>query len=119
MLHMDPRQRGYTVLYHEGERTHCPGCGRSNWNVGRCMAECAFCATALPIADEGLREAMPTFVQSRDTGLFENARQTPLIMQSIVAAAMAGGLIASLAAYNSAAQAESVPAPTHQMTALR
>lgn len=28
----------------------CPGCGRSHWHVGRATAECAFCATAMPLA---------------------------------------------------------------------
>jgi hypothetical protein len=38
---------------------HCPGCGHSNWLVGRSMAECAICATALPRADL-VQEALPT-----------------------------------------------------------
>lgn len=44
----DPVARGYVVAYH-GPATPCPGCSRSNWLVGRQLAECAFCATALPI----------------------------------------------------------------------
>lgn len=40
--------RGYVPLYRAG--TCCPGCGRSNWTIGRLSAECAFCATALPLA---------------------------------------------------------------------
>jgi len=32
----------------------CPGCGKSHWYVGRLTAECAFCATALPIAAGGI-----------------------------------------------------------------
>jgi hypothetical protein len=59
MIHIDPRQRGYSVLYHEGENMHCPGCGHTNWYVGRVMAECAFCSTALPRAEELTREAVP------------------------------------------------------------
>lgn len=45
--------RGNHVAYHQGEVNHCPGCGRSNWYVGRMNAECAFCATAIPIAAKG------------------------------------------------------------------
>lgn len=30
----------------------CPGCSRSHWYVGRMMAECAFCGTAIPLAPE-------------------------------------------------------------------
>jgi hypothetical protein len=42
-------QRGYHVAYRDGEANHCPGCGRTHWLIGRMMAECAFCATALPL----------------------------------------------------------------------
>ena len=45
-----PLERGYSVVYREDETNHCPGCGRTHWYVGRLMAECAFCATALPLA---------------------------------------------------------------------
>jgi len=43
--------RGYAPAYRTGGANHCPGCGRSHWLVGRSTAECAFCATAIPIAD--------------------------------------------------------------------
>lgn len=46
-------ERGYCVLYRPNEANRCPGCGRSHWHVGRLMAECGFCATALPIAFRG------------------------------------------------------------------
>lgn len=42
-------QRGYHIFYRDHETNHCPGCGRSHWHIGRVMAECAFCATALPL----------------------------------------------------------------------
>lgn len=42
-------QRGFVVLYRRAEPNHCPGCGRSQWLVGRSTAECANCGTALPI----------------------------------------------------------------------
>ncbi len=51
----DPAVRGYHVVYREQEVNHCPGCGRSHWYVGRLMAECGFCATALPLADASIR----------------------------------------------------------------
>ena len=50
----DPATRGYHAVYREGETNHCPGCGRSHWIIGRFSAECAFCATALPLAETGL-----------------------------------------------------------------
>ena len=43
--------RGYILVYREGEVNRCPGCGRSHWHIGRISAECAFCATAIPLAD--------------------------------------------------------------------
>ena len=42
-------QRGYHIVYREDETNHCPGCGHTHWYIGRLMAECAFCQTALPL----------------------------------------------------------------------
>jgi len=42
--------RGYAPVYHQHEVNRCPGCGRSHWWIGRQLAECAFCSTALPLA---------------------------------------------------------------------
>lgn len=42
-------QRGHHIVYRDHEINLCPGCGRSHWHVGRMMAECAFCAMALPL----------------------------------------------------------------------
>jgi len=47
----DPNARGYHAVYRAGEVNHCPGCGRTHWMIGRAVAECAFCATALPLTD--------------------------------------------------------------------
>ncbi len=46
----DPARRGYHAVYRQHETNHCPGCGRSQWLLGRSSAECGFCATALPFA---------------------------------------------------------------------
>ena len=43
------RQPGYAIAYRPGEANHCPGCARQHWIVGRVMAECAFCGTALTL----------------------------------------------------------------------
>ena len=53
----DPVRRGYHVVYRPHERNHCPGCGRSQWIVGRLLAECAFCSTALPLVEAGMTGA--------------------------------------------------------------
>jgi hypothetical protein len=47
--HFNPRDRGNYAIYRECEVNRCPGCGRTHWIVGRVTAECAFCATALPL----------------------------------------------------------------------
>ena len=45
----DPAKRGYHAVYRANQVNHCPGCGRTHWYIGRSMAECAFCTTALPL----------------------------------------------------------------------
>lgn len=52
----DPAQRGYHAVYREQQVNHCPGCGRTHWIIGRVSAECAFCTTALPLAEAGMQE---------------------------------------------------------------
>jgi hypothetical protein len=42
------------LSYRPGRAMPCPACGERQWLVGRIMAECAFCETALPI-DSGYR----------------------------------------------------------------
>lgn len=53
----DPSVRGFVPAYHAGEYNRCPGCGRSHWLIGRLLAECAFCTTALPLSDGGMTGA--------------------------------------------------------------
>lgn len=53
-LRASPGERGYGIVYRPDETNHCPGCGRTHWHVGRSSAECAFCATALPLAEGGM-----------------------------------------------------------------
>lgn len=63
----DPTLRGYHAVYRENEVNHCPGCGRTHWLLGRQLAECAFCSTALPLKDavrHGPAPA-PVFFRSR------------------------------------------------------
>lgn len=42
--------RSFIPLYHQDTVNHCPSCGHTHWHIGRSTAECAFCATALPLA---------------------------------------------------------------------
>jgi hypothetical protein len=63
----DPAARGYHVVYREHEVNHCPGCGRTHWIIGRMSAECAFCATALPLAEASMRSgSSPAIIQHRN-----------------------------------------------------
>ncbi len=44
-------QRGFVLHYRPGRDNCCPGCGHSNWYVGRMLAECAMCNTVLPLRE--------------------------------------------------------------------
>lgn len=44
---------GYRIAYRPLEPNYCPGCGKAHWIIGRTTAECAFCATALPLIAGG------------------------------------------------------------------
>ena len=63
----DPVFRGYHAVYRAGQTNHCPGCGRSHWIVGRLLAECAFCSTALPLKEAATQgpAAAPVFWSGR------------------------------------------------------
>ena len=50
----DPSVRGYHAVYHENSVNRCPGCGRSHWLIGRMLAECGFCGTALPLSEKAV-----------------------------------------------------------------
>ncbi len=47
----NPALRGYHAVYRENAVNHCPGCGRTHWLIGRLLAECGFCGTALPLSE--------------------------------------------------------------------
>lgn len=53
----DPSRRGYHAVYREDAVNHCPGCGRTHWLIGRMLAECGFCGTALPLSETYLHGA--------------------------------------------------------------
>jgi hypothetical protein len=65
----DPARSGFRIIYRANETNHCPGCGRSHWIVGRMSAECAFCATALPL-EHGLTVGTGLFRNRGKTGAF-------------------------------------------------
>lgn len=62
-----PGGRGYHAVYRENEVNHCPGCGRTHWIIGRVSAECAFCTTALPLAEASMRSHhRPVIIQHKN-----------------------------------------------------
>jgi hypothetical protein len=69
----EPAQRGYHAVYRENAVNHCPGCGRTHWHIGRIMAECAFCATALPLSESYRIGAMSSFARARPPIVSANA----------------------------------------------
>jgi len=60
-----PDQRGYHAVYREHDVNHCPGCGRTHWIIGRISAECAFCSTALPLAEASMRSG-PVVIEHKN-----------------------------------------------------
>ena len=58
----DPAVRGYHAVYRENEVNRCPGCGRTHWHVGRTLAECAFCCTALPLSESCRQPPAAVFI---------------------------------------------------------
>jgi len=64
----DPAMRGYHAVYHENGVNRCPGCGRSHWLIGRMLAECSFCGTALPLSESGFCGSGTTFHGTRTAG---------------------------------------------------
>ena len=62
----DPAGRGYHAVYREQEVNHCPGCGRTHWIIGRVSAECAFCSTALPLAESSFHSPRPPVIHHRN-----------------------------------------------------
>jgi len=55
--YFNPALRGYHAVYRENAVNHCPGCGRTHWLIGRLLAECGFCGTALPLSESYSRSA--------------------------------------------------------------
>lgn len=52
-------RRGHHIVYRANTSNQCPGCGRSQWYVGRISAECGYCATAVPLAEARLDRPLP------------------------------------------------------------
>jgi hypothetical protein len=53
-LDHDPARLGQYAVYRPNRPNPCPNCGQSQWIVGRVSAECAVCATALPLVEASM-----------------------------------------------------------------
>jgi len=60
--------KGYSPLYRAEGGNRCPSCTRQQWIVGRMVAECAFCATALPLEQFSTYSASPRFACHGQSG---------------------------------------------------
>ena len=67
-------QRGHHIVYRANAANHCPGCGRSNWFIGRVSAECGFCATAVPLAEARADHPSARAAPPKRTGHAEQRR---------------------------------------------
>lgn len=66
-MHINPAGRGYHAVYRENAVNHCPGCGRTHWLIGRMSAECAFCTTALPLAEASMQSSdRPVIIEHKN-----------------------------------------------------
>ncbi len=52
----------YALIYHSDTLNYCPGCSGTHWLIGRTMAQCARCETALPLARMAETPVHPLFV---------------------------------------------------------
>ena len=79
-------KRGHHIVYRANSANPCPGCGRSQWYVGRSIAECGFCATAIPLAQtsggsaRAVPRAKPGADQRRSPRHDANARKLQLLI---------------------------------------
>ena len=72
-------KRGHHIVYRANEANHCPGCGRSQWYIGRVSAECGFCGTAVALAETSRREATPASSRAPNVSPSADQRRYPRI----------------------------------------
>lgn len=70
-------KRGHHIVYRAHESNHCPGCGRSNWLIGRVTAECGFCGTAVPLAETYVLEGPAPSPRPRNVSSTPDQRRFP------------------------------------------
>jgi hypothetical protein len=70
-------KRGHHIVYRANEANHCPGCGRSQWYIGRVSAECGFCGTAVPLAETSRHNSVPASPRPRNVSPSADQRLFP------------------------------------------
>src|SRR5947209_6904983 len=70
-------KRGHHIVYRANVSNHCPGCGRSQWYIGRVSAECGFCGTAVPLAETSRHEASRPVPRPRNASTTTDQRSFP------------------------------------------
>jgi hypothetical protein len=70
-------KRGHHIVYRANVSNHCPGCGRSQWYIGRVSAECGFCGTAAPLAEASWHEANPHGASAKSRSKLADQRRFP------------------------------------------
>ena len=70
-------KRGHHIVYRANDSNHCPGCGRSQWYIGRVSAECGFCGTAVPLAEASWHEANPHGASAKSRSKLADQRRFP------------------------------------------
>ena len=70
-------KRGHHIVYRANVSNHCPGCGRSQWYIGRVSAECGFCGTAVPLAEASWHEANPHGASAKSRSSVTDQRRFP------------------------------------------
>ena len=70
-------KRGHHIVYRANAANHCPGCGRSQWYIGRVSAECGFCGTAVPLAEASRHEFVPASPRPRRGSTSADQRRFP------------------------------------------
>ena len=70
-------KRGHHIVYRSDGANHCPGCGRSQWYIGRVSAECGFCGTAVPLAETARHDSVPANPRPRSLSASADQRRFP------------------------------------------
>ena len=86
-------KRGHHIVYRSDGANHCPGCGRSQWYIGRVSAECGFCGTAVPLAETARHDS----AKDRKLKLLIDGSPTNFAIHNISEGGLMGDHVSGLA----------------------